>query len=274
MDQDRQIRLAIPPFFLLASLLWGAYLGGLDLLFLKPEAAKEVLGLLAATAVVILPIGFLISAISVTILGGLAAIFRKPTYEAVLDGSTLARIWPKLGSNQSKDAKLTLYAAATFDHELLAPGIHTWLLRRWNSFNVAAHSIVALTLAHAVGLFFPIPQGCAWWTTTVASIALLGLRAFKAWRETMKMIEFQSHRQQNGGGVSISRLKCDGARIHAHDCNQTPCIGIAEFWNPETGLCYCERHRHRLIALKHISTMTEKDKQAAMARQADEGLGR
>ncbi|MHB0972115.1 MAG: hypothetical protein ACYC7A_17385 [Thermoanaerobaculia bacterium] len=201
MDQDRQIRLAIPPFFLLASLLWGAYLGGLDLSpILKPDTAKEVLGLLAAAAVAILPVGFLISTISVTLLGVLAACFGKSTYEAVLDDSTLKRIWPKLGSGQERDAKLTLYAAATFDHELLAPGIHSWLLRRWNSFNVAAHSIVALALAHAVAPVFSIPQGCAWWATTGVSIALLGWTAFKAWRDTMRMIEFQSNRQQKSSG--------------------------------------------------------------------------
>ena len=203
MDQDRQIRLAIPPFFLLASLLWGAYLGGLDLSpILKPDTAKEALGLLAAAAVAILPVGFLISTISVTLLRVLAAIFRKSTYEAVLDDSTLVRVWSKLRSNQGKDAKLTLYAAATFDHELLAPGIHKWLLRRWNSFNVAVHSIVALALAHAVAPVFSVPQGCAWWATTVVSIALLGWTAFNAWRDTMRMIEFQSHRKQKGGEAS------------------------------------------------------------------------
>ena len=84
---------------------------------------------------------------------------------------------------------------ATFDHELLAPGIHTWLLRRWNAFNVAAHSVVALALAHLLAPAFSIPLGCAWLATTVVSIAILGWTAFNAWRDTMGMIEFQSHRQ-------------------------------------------------------------------------------
>jgi len=199
MDQDRQIRLAIPPFFLLASLLWGAYLGGLDLSpLLKPDTAKEVLGLIAAAAVAILPVGFLISTISVTLLQGLAAICRKPTYEAVLDDSTLHRIWSKLGTVEVMDAKLTLYAVATFDHELLHAGIHTWLLRRWNHFNVAVHSIVALALAHVVAPVISIPQGWPWFTTTAVSIALLSWTGFNAWRQTMRMIRFQSHRLQNG----------------------------------------------------------------------------
>jgi len=92
---------------------------------------------------VIVPVGFMISTLSVMLLRALVLIARTPTYEAVLSDSTLERIWGQLQSTQARDKKLSLYAATTFDHELLATGIHTWLLRRWNSFNVAAHSIVA-----------------------------------------------------------------------------------------------------------------------------------
>ena len=47
MDLDRQIRFVIPPFFLFASLLWGAHLAGCDL---SPFFKKDALGLLAASA--------------------------------------------------------------------------------------------------------------------------------------------------------------------------------------------------------------------------------
>src|SRR5207245_5284322 len=147
MDQDRQIRFAIPPFFLLASLLWGAYLGGVDLSpVLKPDTAKEILGLLAAAAVAIVPLGFLISSASILLIRLLARAFGKPTYEAVLTDAAYAKVWARIQAPSPKDGNQILYAAATFDHELLAPGIHTWLMRRWNAFNVAAHSSVALLL--------------------------------------------------------------------------------------------------------------------------------
>jgi len=200
MDQDRQIRFVIPPFFLFASLLWGAHLGGRDLSpIFSPQTAKEVLGLLAAAAVGIVPMGFLIGTLSVTLLRGLALIARSPTYEARLSDSTLDHIWAQLQSKQAKDKKLTLYAAATFDHELLPAGIHTWIMRRWNSFNVATHSIVALMLAHAVAPIFSIPQVRAWWGSTLLLVGLLLVTALNAWRETMAMIEFQSHRRQRAG---------------------------------------------------------------------------
>jgi hypothetical protein len=207
MDQDRQIRFVIPPFFFLASLLWGTHLGHRDLsAILPPEMARNVLGLFAAAAVVIVPMGFLISTLSVLLLRLLAVIFRQPTYEAVLSDSTLGRIWDQLQSTRQRDKQLALYAAATFDHELLAAGIHTWLLRRWNSFNLATHSIVALFLAHGVALIFSIPQVCWWWVSTLAVFVPLLITACHAWRETMKMIEFQSYRQhkatqKKGGGT-------------------------------------------------------------------------
>jgi hypothetical protein len=200
MDQDRAIRFAIPPFFLFASLLWGAHLGGCDLSFIfKLDVAKELLGLLAAAAVAVVPIGFLIGTISVILLRLLAWITGAPTYEAKLSDSTLDRIWRQLGSTHPKDKKLTLYASTTFDHELVDKGIHTWLLRRWNAFHLATHSIVALLLAHLFAPVFSIAQVWTWWVSTAGLIAILFVNALCSWRETMKMIEFQSYRQQKGG---------------------------------------------------------------------------
>jgi hypothetical protein len=207
MDQDRQIRFVIPPFFLLASLLWGAHLGGCDLLSkFKPDNAKDqlgvlaaTLGVLAATAVLIVPAGYLISIISETALRILAKIRRWPTYEAHLKDDTLGRIWDQLHIKDdfAKDKKKALYATATFDHELLDKGVHTWLMRRWNSFNVAVHSIVALLLAHVFALPIQFRHiAWWWWTWTIVLVLILLCLARSSWRETMAMIEIQSYRQQ------------------------------------------------------------------------------
>lgn len=203
MDQDRQIRHAIPPFFLFASLLWGAHLGGYDLspLF-KAGGSREMLGVLAAGIVLVLPIGYLIGTVSVALLRTVALIFKVPTYETVLCDASLDRVWGQLRSQLPKDRKKMLYAAVTFDHELLAPGTHQWIMRRWNSFNVAVHSIVALLLAHLIAAIFSIHQVFSWWLSTLFLIALLGWAACVAWHETMSMIDFQSYRQQEGGNKS------------------------------------------------------------------------
>src|SRR3954451_8425710 len=118
MDQDRQIRFAIPPFFLFASLLWGAYLGGMDLgPIFKPDTTKEVLGVIATAAVALVPIGFVISTFSIAILRFAFWVARKPTYEAMLDKETLGSIWKRLKLPGEPEEKETLYIAATFDHE-------------------------------------------------------------------------------------------------------------------------------------------------------------
>jgi hypothetical protein len=199
MDQDRAIRFAIPPFFLFASLLWGAHLAGCNLSSIfKPEIAKETLGLLAAAAVAVVPVGFLIGTITVCLLRLIVLITGIPTYEAKLSDDTLKRIWRQLRSDQAQDKKLTLYVATTFDHELLADGIHTWLMRRWHSFNVSVNSIVALILAHFFAPVLSIPQSWRWSVSTAILAAILLFQALFAWHETMNMIEFQSHREQKG----------------------------------------------------------------------------
>jgi hypothetical protein len=198
MDQDRAIRFAVPPFFLFASLLWGAHLAGCHLSWLfQPDIAKELLGLLAAAAVAV-PVGFLIGTLTLVVLRAMALVAGTPTYEAKLSDQTFDNIWKQLKTSQGKDKKWTLYAAATFDHELLPEGIHKWLLRRWNAFNVSAHAIVALLLAHALAPIFPIQQSCQWWGSTLAVAALLLVNALFARRETMRMVEFQSYRKQKG----------------------------------------------------------------------------
>jgi len=53
-----------------------------------------------------------------------------------------------------------------------------------------------LVLAHAVAPIFSIPQVCAWWLSTLLLVGLLFVTALNAWWETMKMIKFQSYRQQ------------------------------------------------------------------------------
>ena len=40
------------------------------------------------------------------------------------------------------------------------------------------------------------PLVFAWWVSTLALVALLLLTALNAWRDTMRMVEFQSYRQQ------------------------------------------------------------------------------
>ena len=210
MDHDRQIRMVIPPFFFLGSLLWGALLANPDLAILNPEDVKELFGVLAATAVAILPIGFLISSISVILLYGIARIGKEETYEAVISDAVLPQIWRKCGRTEPAEKKLAFYAVVTFDHEILNDGIHSWIRRRWNHFNIAAHSIVALLLSHVIAFLlsygvesaFKIPQSWPWWITTLVLVAVFSFTGRCAWLQTMEMIEFQAERAKEDSQIT------------------------------------------------------------------------
>jgi len=138
----------------------------------------------------------LISTVSVLILRVIAKPLGLATYEAELSSDALHRIWAHLGfdGNERIDRSLTLYAAATFDHQILDKRIHEWLFRRWNSFYVAVNSIVALFVAHGAGWILSIPQTFWWWISTLVTASLLFLAARTAWQETMRMLAFQALR--------------------------------------------------------------------------------
>lgn len=196
MDTDRQIRLLIPPFLLALSLVVGAYLDPKIHLatLLRPESTKELFGLLAAAAVCVLPLGFLISVVSVLVLRLSFAWTSSGTYEVALPKEELDTIWLQLGVTRKREKKDTLYAVATYDHEYLSPGIHTWLMRRWNAFNASVHSVMALVLAHIVGATLGLSQPLPWFAFTVVFGVALAVYASMAWRQTMAMLVFQSSR--------------------------------------------------------------------------------
>ncbi len=196
MDEERQIRFLIPPFFLAVSLLWGAYASHDPRLtaMLTPQTVKDVIALLGIAAVAAIPTGYLIGSISHSILRILFRIFRQPPFEASLPTETLGRIWPALHTQMALDRMLTMYASVTLDFELTSEGVHGWITRRWSGFNIAYNSTVALELSHLVGYALKIRQSSTWTWTSVVMIAILTYAAVVAYRETMTMLDFQSHR--------------------------------------------------------------------------------
>jgi hypothetical protein len=195
MDQDRQVRFVIPPFFLLGSLLWGAYLADKDLspLF-KPETLKEVLGIVAAAAVALLPIGFAISSLSIFLLRCVAGLTGYDTYEAIVGDETYREIWRRVGAVGESQTDDTLFAVATFDHEILDKGVHLWIFRRWTSVNLSFHTVIALILALCLAPAFKIPLTFAWCLTTALLCLLFLINGSVAWWQVMHMLKFQTSR--------------------------------------------------------------------------------
>jgi hypothetical protein len=217
MDQDRQIRFLISPFFLYASLLWWAYLDptvNSVLIRLKPNDLKDLLTVVAAAGSATIPIGLSIGTLGISLLK-LWFKFRsrhgdRQLYDACVSNGCLQTMLREVGTAQEdrgSNRESLLYVAATFDHELLPEKIHEWLLRRWNSFNVAFNSALALFISILIIPIrilytFSLDPICGWnyqrwwWLgTNIFLICVFAATACAAWHETMAMIEFQARRK-------------------------------------------------------------------------------
>jgi hypothetical protein len=203
MDKERQIRFLYPAFILIASFLVGVYLDPCksisDLLPVTDSELKssDIVAVLVGGGVFILVLGFLIGTLTVNILRVGFFLFGHRSYEIVLPDDAYDRIlrfidWP----NNQIQPRERFYAAVTFDHEILSNGIHDWIVRRWNAFYVSANSILALILAPVIGLSLSVHLTFWWILLTAVTSILILLNCITAWRETMRMLEFQSRRNK------------------------------------------------------------------------------
>lgn len=200
MDQDRQIRLLIPPFFFYISLFLGIVLQNHPFWqWLKDGFAgghgEHLIALGGAVMGSLLPVGFLISAITFLFL----RLIFLPThrhFEIFLSSDALKVVWPHLRTSLKCDRRYAFEAGITLDHELFSPGIHSWIMRRWNVFLISTQACVALGLAHCVAYFLGMQQPRQWLETSFLIGLVLAVNAVVAWIGTMKMFEFQAFRSR------------------------------------------------------------------------------
>lgn len=197
MDQNRQIRFLIPPFFFYGLLMVGIYFNDdFTSIFFDQDI---ILRLIAAATLLTVPLGYLISSISIIFLRKLSIFNHWDNYEAPYSKKTFRRILEKLNLESDFDLEgepqYKLSVIATFDHGLLSSGINNWIMRRWNSFNISTHSLVAVLLAFFFGPVFDITRNCEWGIATIILSIIFFCNAKKAWKETKEMIEFQSYRK-------------------------------------------------------------------------------
>jgi hypothetical protein len=195
MDQARQVRLLIPPFFLFMSIAWGWLLCGGDLAgLLQATSPQHALLVAAAAGAASIPLGFLIAMVSTAILRMGCWSPTGRTYEVGVSEESLKAIWSAVKAKDHFNKEQRLYATATFDHELFSRGVHEWIMRRWNTFNTSTNCIVALGLSHPFGSVCGISQGWRWTLSSVVLITLFLWNAVTCWRQTMAMVEFQAKR--------------------------------------------------------------------------------
>jgi hypothetical protein len=132
-------------------------------------------------------------------------------YEFAVPDDALAKLWKRLkqpeeadwvGGRKVERRKKELYASAMFDHVVLRKGykgIHRWLFRRWNAFNIATTSIWALWLSLPFGAFAGIPYSHGWFVPVLTFALVLVPAAVWAWDDTMNMAEFMIIQSENDG---------------------------------------------------------------------------
>lgn len=211
MDQNRQIRFLIPPFLLLASLFLGDFVSCSNIINkIAEQPDKNILAIVAALGGSTIPIGFLIASIPIAVLNFIGFVCcrkkSKWNYELSISPKALKMIWPKLETSLKFDFQKRFYAGVTFDHDILPLGIHQWLYRRWNAFNICINCCAALLLSHAIGYFLLIRQTFYWWIVTTIIFLFMFFNAMVAWRQTMQMIEFQAFRNFEKKGSITGKI--------------------------------------------------------------------
>jgi hypothetical protein len=196
VDKDRQFRMLIPPFFLVASVLWEAYLSGGLPRYLHstacdgdPTSLKTVLSILGVVGVITLPLGYAISMSTIILLRLGWCLFSGRSYEAPISETGIEKIRSRVGPFKG-DPRSEMYAVAVFDHVLLEPPIHQWIFRRWTTFNICTQCVTALLLSVLFGLALHIQPTFKWALTLTFAIGIFVYQAFTSWRETWGMFDF------------------------------------------------------------------------------------
>jgi hypothetical protein len=209
MDHLRQIRFVIGPFFFLGSILSAAILGcSITLASVRDLSGGAAAVLIAFVGASVLPLGFL--------LGGITALaaqlwFRLRRYGALefsIGDVARNKIWTTLSAGEPpQDRRDDLYGGTTFELEMLNAEVVRWIDRRWNAFYASAISCMSLVLAAILSLCLFQLTTFRWFVYIASTILLSGMlfaMAWRAWHQTMRMIEFQSSRIANGQMFGVS----------------------------------------------------------------------
>lgn len=212
MDEERRIRFLVAPALFVASLLIGALLDPAETAFTLVEPhlkgsdwTKPLIELVAGGGVVVFAGGYVFGTIAVFILRliswfNLSFGGKCRFHEVALPCDSFKQVWTRLGAPGEPDRSQELSAGAVFDFDVLRKdheGVHRWLFRRWNGFNIATNSICALISSLVIGPLIKIPLNRAWCLSVLIFAAMLGVVGFLAWLDTMRMLRFMASLEEN-----------------------------------------------------------------------------
>jgi hypothetical protein len=240
MDEVRMIRFLVPAILFFASLLMGALLDHQSHEFvvhvIESSDWSKSLGLIAGGGALVLAAGYVIGTFSWF---SLRLIFclrpsrwgKSGFHEVAFSEDSFVQVWDKVTAPPAPLSKLAappdrsqeLSAGAAFDYGVLRerrPGIHEWLLRRWNGFNTAANSLWALVLSFPIGcLVIGIPWNWMWFLCVLIFAEVLVFIMYWSWHDTIKMVSFMASLEntprlvdiKDGGAKSVPAQGSSGA---------------------------------------------------------------
>jgi hypothetical protein len=211
MDEDRRIRFLVAPILFIASLGWGMWLDQSWREAIRslpmPDSAEKGIGqaiaILAGGGIAVFTLGLVIGTVSYVGLRSGSFMIRRfvlcrdgvNTHEVDLSDETLRSIWKKIDAPGEVARSQDFFAAVEFDHGVLKqsnPGVHDWMVRRWNAFSISVTSFTGLILSLVVGHVAHVPLSEWWSIPAAAMLVLFFFNAVFSWRDTMRMLAFQA----------------------------------------------------------------------------------
>jgi hypothetical protein len=216
VETDRKMSFLLPPLVFFTFFLLGVLFGNHDLKFRDVvydllfichsngilKLLSIAIPVLAAGGVSFLALGLLISSIPIALCS-----FCCPHYEGKIGQSRIDFLMRTLKcdtGNIDKNAfvnEYMSYIVDSFDHDIIStqsPKMHEWLQRRWQIFRLSANSATAILMSLVFLLMFQIHFNIFFLVVSMILVACLLWNSRVAWRQTMKMIEFQSFRGDLG----------------------------------------------------------------------------
>lgn len=209
MDDDRRVRFLVAPTLFVASLLVGVRFDDkareyVWYIYSQTSAQSgwiNLIGVVAGGGLLVFVGGYIIGTFTYFVV---RCWFRYTTYlgesrfhEVALTSESFGQVWRTLGAPSIEpDRRQELFAGVAFDHGILRErrnGIHLWLFRRWNAFNIAATSVCGLGLSLLFGhVFFGISFSWQWLLLVGVFAVVLVFVIWWAWHDTMGMLDFMA----------------------------------------------------------------------------------
>jgi len=200
MDKDRQIRFLYPPLIFLTSIALGAWFDKTPirsdslLCLLENHSNANVFIVLLGTSSIILVIGFIIGTVNILLLRfGFWLFAFDWNYEFFYQDDKTYQEFGKLILKDPEDKikpEDRLNAIVVFDHSVISDKVHSWIVRRWNSFIISSSSAVALLASLLIGHYAGVMYTYHWCTIVILTATIFIVLACVSWLESVRMLKF------------------------------------------------------------------------------------